>query len=310
HQLTQDLPLSAFVLFSSIAGLTGSPGQANYAAANTFLDALAHHRHTHGLPGTSLAWGPWDHTGMAATLTTTHTNRWHRSGLHPLPPSTALHLLDTALAHPQPLLAPVHLDLTQLRSQPTAPAILTGGQTRRGAGRGTGTAQAGLVRQLADATAAEQQQIVLDLVRRTTATVLGHTGPDLIDPNTAFRELGFDSLAAVELRNHLATATGLSLPATLTFDHPTASAVATLLTAKLVPHSTAPSTRATSRAPSRDDAAEDPIVIVAMACRYPGGITSPEDLWQLVANGHDAITPFPTDRGWPLDTLYHPDPDH
>ncbi|MEU8252439.1 KR domain-containing protein, partial [Nonomuraea sp. NPDC048916] len=307
HQLTQDLPLSAFVLFSSIAGLTGSPGQANYAAANTFLDALAHHRHTHGLPGTSLAWGPWDHTGMAATLST----RWHRSGQHPLPPVAALHLLDAALTHPHPLLAPVHLDHPQLRTQPNTPAILTdlagpGAFTDQGTRRRTSTMPAALARQWADATAAEQQQIVLDLVRRTTATVLGHTGPDRVDSGTAFRELGFDSLAAVELRNHLATATGLSLPATLTFDHPTPHAVANLLAEKLSP-TTAPKTvgKTSTRAP-----ADDPIVIVAMACRYPGGITSPEDLWQLVANGHDAITPFPTDRGWPLDTLYHPDPDH
>ncbi|MFG1949486.1 type I polyketide synthase, partial [Nonomuraea sp. NPDC048826] len=205
HQSTRHLPLTAFVLFSSIAGLIGTPGQANYAAANAFLDALAHHRHAQGLPATSLAWGPWDHTGMAATLTSTHTNRWQRTGLHPLPPDTALHLLDTALAHPQPLLAPVHLNHKLLRQQATAPAILTGNvpsSTDNAAGPGS------LVRQLADAGPAQRLDITLDLVRRTTATVLGHTDAQQINPHTAFRELGFDSLAAVELRNQLATTTG------------------------------------------------------------------------------------------------------
>ncbi|MFG1949337.1 SDR family NAD(P)-dependent oxidoreductase, partial [Nonomuraea sp. NPDC048826] len=279
HQHTRHLPLTAFVLFSSIAGLIGTPGQANYAAANAFLDALAHHRHTQGLPATSLAWGPWDHTGMAAALA---PNRWQRTGLHPLPPDTALGLLDTALAHPDALLAPVHLNHKLLRQQPSAPAILTGKPRGVLPGKPTGVVTGDLPRQLADAGPAQRLDITLDLVRRTTATVLGHTDSQQINPHTAFRELGFDSLAAVELRNQLATTTGLPLPATLTFDHPTPNAVAALLTTQLVPVSTPATT--TAATPSRRRIDDDPVVIVAMACRYPGDVTSPDDLWQLLTH--------------------------
>ncbi|MYR57277.1 hypothetical protein GTY54_13915, partial [Streptomyces sp. SID625] len=163
-------------------------------------------------------------------------------------------------------------------------------------------------------------RLLVDLVRTHAAAVLGHTSPDALDPGRAFRELGFDSLASVELRNRLNTATGLRLPTGLVFDHPTPAALADFLCAGLTDTDTeaAAATAVVPSAPvsvparpaDRDrDADDDRIAIVSAACRLPGGVRSPEDLWRMLAEGRDGISGFPTDRGWSLDTLYDPDPD-
>ncbi|WSK74487.1 SDR family NAD(P)-dependent oxidoreductase (plasmid) [Streptomyces sp. NBC_01276] len=159
---------------------------------------------------------------------------------------------------------------------------------------------------LRDLTEAEQLRTVLDLVRAHAAAVLGHDGPAAVDPRRAFKELGFDSLAAVNLRNRLNTATGLRLPTAFAYDHPTPAAVAAFVRAEVLGERTAAVTGHIAGAAAHDE----PIAIVAMACRYPGGVRSPEDLWQLVDTGADVISPFPVDRGWDLEALYHPDPDH
>ncbi|MGW3233889.1 type I polyketide synthase, partial [Kitasatospora sp. NPDC001095] len=276
----------------------------NYAAANTYLDALAHHRHTQGLPATSLAWGLWDQaSGMASGLDAVDLARLERLGIAPFSAEEGLALFDAALGTEHPALVPARLDLAALRARAEhVPAVLRG--FVRTPARPTKRDEASLGRTLAGLPEDQQRARLADLVRRAAAGVLGYGEAQAVDAAREFKALGFDSLMAVELRNRLNTATGLRLPATLVFDHPTPSALADHLRRQLVGTSTAePVSTATVVATT-----DDPIVIVGMACRYPGGVTSPEDLWQLVANGTDAIGDFPTDRGWNLDDLYDPDP--
>ncbi|MFF8293832.1 type I polyketide synthase, partial [Streptomyces sp. NPDC016309] len=322
HELTRHLDLSAFVLFSSIGGVFGGPGQGNYAAANVFLDALAQHRRAQGLPATSMAWALWaDGTGMAGRLDEADLSRMRRNGLPPLTTAEGLDLFDLAhtLDEAAPVLMP--LDPTALRAQARAGTMspllrgLVRVPARRTAGGGAAGAgdESGLRQRLAGLSAAEQDRVLLDLVRKQVATALGHSGAAAVEPGRSFKELGFDSLTAVELRNLLGDATGRRLPATLVFDYPTATALAGYLREELIGDLAAGSAGATAPAlpPGRAtaDEADDPIAIVAMSCRFPGGITGPEDLWHLLSTGGDGITGFPADRGWDLDTLYSDDPD-
>jgi len=312
HHLTRPLDLSAFIMFSSAAGIIGAPGQANYAAANTFLDALAHDRRVAGLPGISLAWGLWAvSSGIAGQLDEADRARLARGGLLPLAPEQALALLDSALTRPDALLVPVRLDPAALRSQAehdAVPPILRGlaGRPRSPRGGGGGTAAA-IRRQLAGLPAAEQERLLLDLVRASAAAVLGHAEPDAVPADRTFSELGFDSLTAVEFRNRLSSAADVRLPATLVFDYPTAAVLASFLGGLLL---RAPEAEQRPRDRMAPASQGEPIAIVSMACRLPGGVRSPEDLWDLVAEARDAIGGFPADRGWDLESLYHPDPDN
>jgi acyl transferase domain-containing protein/NADPH:quinone reductase-like Zn-dependent oxidoreductase/acyl carrier protein len=221
HELTRDQDLASFVLFSSAAGLLGGPGQASYAAANTFLDALAAHRQAQGLPATAIAWGPWQqNTGMTAKLATSDRARIARSALRPLATVDALALLDRAKNTADALLLAARLDTVALRSRPDqAPALL---QTLAPARPQTVAARSGsLARQLASASPADHARLLLDAIRLEIATVLGHDSRDAIAPSAAFKDLGLDSLAAIELSNRLAAATELRLTPTLIFNHPT-----------------------------------------------------------------------------------------
>ncbi|MEV7405693.1 SDR family NAD(P)-dependent oxidoreductase, partial [Streptomyces sp. NPDC091267] len=324
HELTTELglDLDAFVVFGSVSGIVGNPGQANYAAANTSLDALAQHRHSLGLPGTSLAWGLWaDDSGMAGTLDAASRARWARSGLAPLDTARALELFDEALSGPDALLVATRLDPQALAAQAASGDVLPVLRelVRSPRPRSAGTpAQTGAATDSSWATrvaalrGTERERAALELVRTTVGAVLGYAKSDTVAAERSFKELGFDSLTGVELRNRLATATGLRLPATVAFDHPTPGALAALLLTRLG----GPATRAEGTAPvlsgtaDRIQATDEPIAIVGMACRYPGGVSSPEELWRLVESGTDAIGPFPADRGWDLESLYDPDPDH
>ncbi|WP_405997989.1 SDR family NAD(P)-dependent oxidoreductase [Streptomyces sp. NBC_00829] len=309
HELTRDLDLAAFVLFSAAAGTLGGPGQANYAAANTFLDALAHRRRAEGLPATALAWGLWaERSGMTGDLADADLERISRAGVAALTSAEGLALLDTARAVGDPTAVPMHLDLASLRQADASmvPALLRGlvrAPARRAVESPDAAPAGGLTGRLLPLTAAERDRLLLDTVRVQVAAVLGYPGPEAVDPGRAFKELGFDSLTAVELRNRLGSATGVRLPATLVFDYPTPNALAAFLRTELLGDEadTAPVAIVTAI----DD---DPIAIVGMSCRYPGGVTTPEELWQLVAGSVDAISPFPTDRGWNLDALYDSDP--
>ncbi|MER5466950.1 SDR family NAD(P)-dependent oxidoreductase, partial [Streptomyces sp. NPDC002668] len=312
HQATLEQPLVAFVVYSSVAGLLGSPGQANYAAGNTFLDGLAHHRHAQGLPATSLAWGLWA-DGMGSALSTSETARWTATGMTPLTTTEGTALLDAALDLPVPLLAPTRWDrttLTTLANNGELPPLLHRlATTPKRTTRNTNTTSTATSwqQQMAALSPAERTTAVRDLVAHICATVL-HTQPDTLTTDQAFKQLGFDSLTAVELRNRLNRETGLRLPSTLIFDHPTPAALATHITDQITPTHTPDHTPLPAHTTTSPD--DDPIVVVSMACRYPGGVNSPEDLWDLVAEGTDAVTGFPTDRGWNPDSLYHPDPDH
>ncbi|MEU9510859.1 type I polyketide synthase, partial [Micromonospora sp. NPDC048170] len=306
HEATAGLDLDLFVVFSSVAGVLGSPGQSAYAAGNAFLDALAVHRRQSGLPAVSLAWGMWDTAGMAATLDEADRARSTRAGLTPMSAETGLQLFDAALGADRAALVPAVIDVPALRAAAAGgpvPAVLrtllgvTG--TRRQAGQGVG----GWADRLAGLTEDEGRAQVDVLVRGLVAQVLGHGGAEAVPADRAFRELGFDSLTAVDLRNRLNAATGLRLASTLVFDYPTPAVLVDHLYEQVSGQITA---RLTAVRTANTD---EPIAIVGMACRYPGGVESPDQLWELLAAGGDGISEFPADRGWDLESLFDPDPD-
>jgi acyl transferase domain-containing protein/thioesterase domain-containing protein/acyl carrier protein len=306
HELTADADLAAFVLFSSFAALIGSPGQAASSAADAAVQALARSRRSAGLAGAVLAWGFWaDGRGIAAELDEASLARLAQAGVRTLPAEFGLELFDRCVAGDEPLLVPVELDLAVLRTQARAgqlPALLRGlvqVPNRRTAAGGS------LARRLAEVPEAERERVVLDLVRAQVAAVLGHDSADEVDVERAFKDLGFDSVSAVELRNRLSHSTGVRLAATVVFDHPTPMAITRLLLSEVDGTAGA----VLPAAQKRHGAVDEPLAIVGIGCRFPGGVTSPEELWELVAEGRDVITPFPTDRGWDLERIYSTDID-
>ncbi|GGS15309.1 MULTISPECIES: type I polyketide synthase [Streptomyces] len=253
HELTKDLPLSAFVLYSSAAATLGSAGQSAYAAANAYLDALAVCRRAEGLPAVSLAWGPWD-SGMAGTLTDVDAARLRRTGILPLHRAEGLAVLDAAAGGPADatVLLPIRVDpaalrdhddperipdvLRSLAAPPAASASAASSGSVSTATHAPGTGRRGtatLAERLAGASRAERAAVLDEAIRADVAAVLGHDDPTAITRDRSFRELGIDSLTAVELRDRLAAATGLRLPATMVFDHPTPQALAVFLDRQL-----------------------------------------------------------------------------
>ena len=306
HELTESMDLAMFVLFSSAAGVFGSPGQGNYAGANAFLDALAAYRRVRGLSGTSLAWGWWEQAGgMTGGLSEGDVARMTRAGMRPLSNEEGLRLFDGAWGGGEALVLPVPLELSALRAQASVgvlPALFSG-LVSAPARRVGSAADGSLARRLAATPEPEREGVVLEILRAQVASVLGHASPESIDVQRAFKELGFDSLTAVELRNRLNAATGLRLPATLVFDYPTPAAVAAHLLSEVA------GARASVVVRSAAAALDEPLAIIGMSCHYPGRVNSPRQLWELVSAGGDAIGGFPTDRGWDLERLYDPDPD-
>ena len=305
HELTEDKELSAFVCFSSLVATLGGPGQSNYAAANAFLDALASRRRSQGLAATSIAWGYWaSESGMTAGLSAADKARVERSGIGALADEEGLELFDAVLAsgHGRPIAA--RLLPEGLRAQAKVGALhpLFRAMVRV---TGTRSAAAGsLARKLAAVTEEEREGVALELVRTEVAAVLGHGSAEAIEPQRPFKELGFDSLAAVDLRNRLSALSGLRLAATVVFDYPTSAKLAAYLLAE------ATASGAATAATRRRDAGDEPIAIIGMACRYPGAANDPSQFWQLLAEGRDGIEGFPTDRGWDLERLFDPDPDN
>ncbi len=308
-ELLGDRPLDAFVLFSSIAGTWGSGGQSAYAAANAYLDGLAGRRRARGLAATSVAWGPWAGPGMLAADGQAG-QRLRDQGLLAMAPARAVAELQRALdrdetavviadvdwarfaplfssARPRPLLS----EVAEAQPEAAGPPAEAGGRTEPG-------------RQLADLPGAERDRKLAELVSATIAAVLGHQSPQAIEPGRALADLGFDSLTALELRTRLSEATGLALPATLVFDHPTPEALTSYLGGLVAgPAAARPGPASAVTGPSAE-----PVAIVAMSCRFPGGLNTPEQLWQFIEAGGDAVGPFPADRGWDVGRLYDPDP--
>ncbi|MEU4782455.1 type I polyketide synthase, partial [Micromonospora sp. NPDC023633] len=308
HELTAELDLKAFVSYSSLAATAGGPGQGNYAAANAFLDGLAQHRKARGLAALTLAWGLWaDRSGMTTELDDVHLNRISRSGVAAMEAEEGLALFDAACRTTDAALVPARLDLAAMKVQFAGGSIppLYRALIRTPARAAAATTGASLVQQLAGLGESERAAALVEIVRGQAAAVLGYPDPAAIEPRRAFSEFGFDSLTAVEMRNRLNNAFGMRLPATLVFDYPTPHDLAAFLGTEIA--GTPVPVRPTTTTVSVGD--DEPLAIIGMACRLPGGVGSPDDLWRLVVDGVDAITDLPTDRGWDLDSLYSPDPD-
>jgi acyl carrier protein len=236
HELTRDKDLSAFVLFSSLTATVGGAGQANYAAANTYLDALAEHRRAAGLPATSVAWGPWGGDGMAAHGNVRSAAR--AMGMSVLDPGRALTALQRALDGGDTTVTVADVDWSVFApaftsSRPSALlSALPGAQRAAGAQEGTGAVD-GFAEKLAGLTGGERDRAVQEMVCGQAASVLGYADASQVEPTTAFRDLGFDSLTSVDLRNRISNAAGVPLPATLIFDYATPAALAQHLVAEL-----------------------------------------------------------------------------
>ncbi|MFJ8005376.1 SDR family NAD(P)-dependent oxidoreductase [Streptomyces fagopyri] len=318
HRLTADLPLDLFLLVSSAAGVVGTAGQAGYAAANVFLDQLAHHRAALGLPGVSVAFGAWAGEGLAAEHA--DLDRMARAGHRAVTPDQGRDLVRLALLRGVPHLVAWSLDLNRLRENTTATddrstalwrSLLPAPRGGRRDGEGPADHGEGLADRLARLPEAERAAHVLALVREETARALGLRSAESVRPDRPLRELGMDSVTAVELRNRIGTRIGSRLPATLLFDHPTAARLtAHLLATALVVDGPRARRSLPGPRPARDTAppSDEPLALVGMACRLPGGVHDPEGLWNLVAEGRDAVGPFPEAR-WDVPSLYDPDPD-
>ncbi|NNH68847.1 type I polyketide synthase [Nocardia uniformis] len=244
HEATVDADLAAFVLYSSVAGVLGGPGQANYAAANAFIDALARQRRVAGLPATAVAWGAWrGSNGMTAELSDQDWARMRRQGMRPIDDAHGVALFDAALAGANEAVVAARWDTAALSAQDPAdiPPPLRGlarAPRRTAAARSAESAK--FIAGLAGMDPAEQGQTIVDALRVQAAAVLGHRSPDAIDPTRPFQELGFDSLGVMEFRNRLKSALGIALAATVVFDHPTPAALAEYLRQEIVPVDDAP----------------------------------------------------------------------
>jgi acyl carrier protein len=249
HELTRDMNLTAFVLFSSAAGVFGAPGQGNYAAANAFLDALATHRRDVGRPGTSVAWGLWQETSaLTDGLTDQDRRRVTASGIVPLTSAQGLALLDGAVGLDDPALVAARFDLSLLRDRAEAGTLTTQLRTLVPTAPRTASTHQSLALRVERLPAAQREQAVASVVLTEIGAVLGYRPGEQVKASREFKDLGFDSLTAVELRNRLRAVTGLKLPASLVFDHPTPRALTEHLLAELAPTDSATTRDAEIRA--------------------------------------------------------------
>ncbi|MEU7489690.1 SDR family NAD(P)-dependent oxidoreductase, partial [Streptomyces sp. NPDC042319] len=314
YRAAADVP--GFVVFSSVSGVWGGARQGAYAAGTGHLDALAERRRARGLPAVSVAWTPWS-GGVTAEGTDAESMR--RYGIVPLEPGAALAELEKALGRGAGSVAVADVDWERFLTSFTSvrPSALfdelpdarrmrgtqTAAPTEAGSGDVLPDGSTELARTLRALPIAERHKTLMDLVVSHVAVVLGAGSTAAVEPGRAFRDIGFTSMTAVELRNRLKEATGLTLPASLVFDHPNPRALADHLRTELLGEEEVPAESVRAATPHSDE----PIAIVGMACRFPGGVTTPEELWDLLSEGRDAITDLPDNRGWDLAELYAPD---
>ncbi len=305
HELVAGHDLDFFVLFSSAVGLLGAAGQSNYAAANTFLDALASYRRALGLKAQSLAWGAWSEVGQAAALQATHRARLSRQGMKWLSPEDGIALFARALSLPEP-----HLGVLKLDSKALAHSL--GGAipplwrliVRPSSMRSASSQEGSWAARLATLSAERREAEVRSMLQAEVARVLAIGSASAVPINQPFSELGLDSLMAMELRNSLGRRVGKSLSATLAFDYPTVDALARWLLQSVLGRTAAGASSANA---SPRSAASEPIAIIGMGLRYPGGVSDPASFWKLLHGGVDAIGEIPRTR-WDVDELYDPDP--
>ncbi|MCC6166644.1 MAG: SDR family NAD(P)-dependent oxidoreductase, partial [Caldilineaceae bacterium] len=309
HELTRAMDLDFFVLFSSIASVLGAPGQGNYAAANAFLDALAHARRSQGLPALSINWGPWAEVGMAARVEERNQQRRRQLGLGDILPADGVRLFATLLASDATQVAVLPMDWpSYLQSLAGTPPPLFTEMARR-AQPSSPAVSPPLLQGLAQTPAARHPTLVRAFVQDQARTVLGWDAARSVDPRQPLNEVGLDSLMAVELRNLISRGVNRLLPATLLFDYPTIDALADYLLQEALDVSAPPSPTLVpaAAAETRGQPDTEPIAIVGMGLRFPGGASDPERFWQLLRDGGDAITPIPSDR-WDIEAFYSPDP--
>ncbi|WP_405826869.1 SDR family NAD(P)-dependent oxidoreductase [Streptomyces sp. NBC_00838] len=311
HELTRGVELSFFLVFSSLAGVVGSAGQANYAAANGFVDGLVQWRRSCGLVGQSVAWGLWDVVGgMAGGLSEGDVARMSRGGVTGLSASEGLELLGTAMEMPDALTMAARWDWRAWENAPVVPQVLRELVRDRSPRprRGQAPANAGIRSRLTGLSRNQAVAAVSDVIRGEVAGVLGFGSVRDVSVGLAFREMGFDSLTAVELRNRLGVLLGVRLSATVVFDHPSVVVLAEYVCGLLGVGGSAGaadggSVGVVGSVSGSVVGVGDPVVVVGVGCRYPGGVVSGSGLWDLVVSGGDAVGGFPVDRGWDVGVL-------
>ncbi|MEU5499876.1 SDR family NAD(P)-dependent oxidoreductase [Streptomyces griseofuscus] len=306
-------PVEREIHCSSVAGVWGGAGMAGYAAGSACLDAFAAHRRAQGHPSTAVAFSPWALPGTVPSAP-----QAAQRGLRGLSADRALAALTSALDSGESAVAVSDVDWPAFAAgfgavRPTAlfAEISEARETAEppaAPAAPDGSPAADLAARLTARTPAQREELLIGVVAEATAAVLGHDSAEDVSARRAFTELGLDSLGSVQLRKRLSAATGLRLPASLVFDHPTVTRLARHLLSLLAADSGPELAAAVGSAPP--SAEDEPIAIVGMSCRFPGGIGSPEELWRAVVDGQDLTGELPRDRGWELGALYHPDPDH
>ncbi|MFG6100258.1 SDR family NAD(P)-dependent oxidoreductase [Leptothoe sp. ISB3NOV94-8A] len=313
HEGTQELDLDFFICFSSVASLLGSPGQGNYAAANAFLDALVHYRQAQGLPGLSINWGGWSLDGMAANVERKHQVRQQVQGLRAIEPGAGLQILGNLLGTSQAQVGIFPVSWPQFFTQLPKNLALPVLDNFRGAKLSPSKSSEVLVT-LKATPGEERREILVKFVQQQVGQVLGMTDVQRIESRVSLFDLGMDSLMAVEFRNRLQSELSLSMPSTLLFDYPTLEALVDYLEQDIlsldaeIELTDEKSQGVSDRNPDLTRSQSNAVAIIGMGCRFPGGVTSPEEFWQLLQQGRDAISQVPSER-WSVEQFYDPNPD-